>query len=69
MAPLVGSRRVLAFLRVLFRKYRRLDFHLHEVPIDGARACALRNEGVTVIGLRDGKIVFLSDYFKDTSFV
>jgi len=39
------------------------------VPIDGARACALRNEGVTVIGLRDGKIVFLSDYFKDTSFV
>jgi ketosteroid isomerase-like protein len=77
-----GSRRMLLFLKVLFRKYARLMFTVQEVLADGERACVVWtnegktaegepycNSGVTVMHFSGGRIVALSDYFKDTSFI
>lgn len=77
-----GRNRILAFLKVLFRKYPQLFFTVEDVMVDGDRANVLwtnkgenmrgdpyKNRGVTFVKLTEGKIVFISDYFKDTSFV
>lgn len=77
-----GKRKVLLFLKALLRKYPRLEFHLEEILVDGPRACAVwwneggrrdgisyRNRGVTLVHVEEGRIRFISDYFKDTSFV
>ncbi len=77
-----GSRRMLLFLKLLFRKYARLVFTVEEVLVDEERACVLwtnegqtaegepyLNRGVTVMHFSEGRIVSLSDYFKDTSFI
>ncbi len=77
-----GSRRVLLFLRALLRKYPRLEFTVLETLCSDDRACVswtnegldlegrpYANQGVTLLHFRDGKISFISDYFKDTSFV
>jgi ketosteroid isomerase-like protein len=77
-----GSRRMLFFLKLLFRKYSRLVFTVQEVLADGERACVVwsnegetaeggpyRNSGVTFMHFSYGRIVSLSDYFKDTSFI
>lgn len=76
-----GSRRTLAFLKVLFRKYERLVFTVDDVLCEGDRSCVVwtnegeaaggrpyRNRGVTLMRLSQDRIVYLSDYFKDTSF-
>ena len=78
-----GSKRVLIFLKALLRKYRTLTFTMHEYIEDRDRekVCVVwsnkgedtsgnpyENRGVTIIHLKEGKIVLLSDYFKDTSF-
>lgn len=76
-----GKRRVLLFLNALLRKYPELIFSVSEIIIDDQRACAVwsnkgkdinknhyENRGVTYIRFENDKIVFLSDYFKDTSF-
>ena len=81
-APIDGSRRMLVFLKLLFRKYERLVFTVHDVLVEADRACVLwtnegsmaegetyRNSGVTVMRFAGSRIVFLSDYFKDTSFI
>ena len=77
-----GPRRILVFLKVLFRKYPRLEFSVVDILVDGDQACAVwtnegedkkgkpyQNSGVTLMRFSEGKIVFISDYFKDTSFV
>ena len=77
-----GPRRILVFLKVLFRKYPRLEFSVENILVDGDRACAVwknegedkqgnpyENSGVTLMRFSSGKIVFISDYFKDTSFL
>lgn len=77
-----GRRKILTFLKVLFRKYTRLEFTVQETVIDGDKVCVLwtnsgehsggelySNTGITYIEIEDGKIAFISDYFKDTSFV
>lgn len=77
-----GSRRMLLFLKLLFRKYSRLVFTVQEVLSDGERACVVwtnegqtaegepyRNRGLTFMHFSGGRIVSLSDYFKDTSFI
>jgi ketosteroid isomerase-like protein len=76
-----GSRRMLVFLKLLFRKYERLVFTVEEVLADEERAfvvwtnegqtadgAAYRNRGVTFMRFSGDRIVFMSDYFKDTSF-
>ena len=77
-----GARRTLLLLKTLLRKYPGLTFTLSDIVVEGDRACAVwtnegssaqgdpyRNSGVTVFHFTGGKISFISDYFKDTSFV
>jgi ketosteroid isomerase-like protein len=77
-----GRKRILIFFKVLFKKYTRLTFTVEDIVSEGERVCAIwsnegedkkgnpyRNRGVTLVNVSDGKIVFISDYFKDTSFV
>lgn len=78
---ITGRKRVILFFKVLFRKYPRLIFTVKGIIAEGERACALwtnrgesskglpyTNSGATYVETTNGKIVFLSDYFKDTSF-
>jgi len=77
-----GSRRMLVFLKLLFRKYDRLIFTVGEVLADQDRACVVwtnegrtaggdqyRNSGVTLMHFSGSRIAHLSDFFKDTSFI
>ena len=77
-----GSKRVILFLKALLRKYPRLTFSVSEIITDRQKACAVwtnegensegklyANSGMTLLHFNDAKIVFISDYFKDTSFV
>jgi ketosteroid isomerase-like protein len=79
---IAGQKKILLFLKVLLRKYPRLMFTVEDILIEGDRACAVwsnqgedshgtlyKNRGVTVVRIAQGKIIFLSDYFKDTSFI
>ncbi len=76
-----GARRTLLLLKSLLRKYPELTFSVNEIIVQGNRACAVwvnqgknsqgvpySNSGVTLFHLTEGKISFISDYFKDTSF-
>jgi ketosteroid isomerase-like protein len=77
-----GRKKILVFLKVLFRKYPRLAFTVEEIIMEDDRACAVwtnegedkagntyQNRGITLVRFSDGEIVFISDYFKDTSFI
>ena len=77
-----GVRRVILFLKALLRKYPTLQFTVNDIIIQGDRSCAIwtnegasstgepyENSGITLIHFNAGRIVFISDYFKDTSFV
>ena len=78
---LEGKRRVLVFLNAMLRKYPGLVFKVTDVFSTDTRSCivwinsgedingqAYENSGTTVIHYNKGKFVYLSDYFKDTSF-
>ena len=84
LQPVDGSRRVLVFLNALMRKYKDLTFNIAGILIDEHEntACVVwanqgkhltgddyQNKGITFIRFSEDKISFLSDYFKDTSFV
>jgi len=77
-----GARRVILFLKALLRKYPKLIFTVSEVLIDNEKACAVwtnageniegkpySNSGITLLHFGGEKIVLISDYFKNTSFV
>lgn len=77
-----GKKKVLTFLKVLFRQYPKLDFKVENLIREAEQVCVLwsnrgmrkdgklyQNRGVTIIKVSNGKIISLSDYFKDTSFV
>ncbi len=77
--PLIGKNRILKFLSILFRQYPRLRFDIQRIIVDDDNAAIhwtnegknkrdvpYQNEGVTIMELRDGKIIFISDFFKDT---
>jgi len=76
-----GKKRVLLFFKVLFRKYSYLEFTVDDVIVEGDRACVVwhnvgddskgnpyKNSGITLVNMSEEKILFISDYFKDTSF-
>lgn len=76
-----GKRKFLIFTSALFRSYPKLEFSVYDILLDGDKSCIVwtnegldssgnkyLNRGVTLVEIRDGKIVLLSDYFKDTSF-
>jgi len=76
-----GRKKIILFFKILFRKYPRLTFTVKDFIVEGEAICVLwtnkgtskdglgyNNRGVTIVHITDGKILFLSDYFKDTSF-
>ncbi len=77
--PLMGKDRIFKFLTILFRQYPELSFDIQRIIVQGLRAAIhwtnqgktkrnqpYENEGVTIMELRDDKISFISDFFKDT---
>jgi uncharacterized protein (TIGR02246 family) len=77
--PLIGRDRILKFLGILFRQYPRLSFTIQRVIQQGERAAvhwtnqgfnrrkeSYQNEGVTILELQNGKISYISDFFKNT---
>ena len=76
-----GRKKILTFFKILFRKYPRLTFTLQESIEEGDKVCILwtnegitsnntpyANQGITYVHISAGKIHFISDYFKNTSF-
>jgi ketosteroid isomerase-like protein len=79
---LVGKKRVMIFLKALLRKFPDLVFQVRDAISEQDRTCIVwtntalletsrpyRNSGVTLVRCCNGRITFISDYFKDTSFV
>ena len=77
-----GKKRVLILLKALLRKYPDLQFKVRDMIVEQSKACIIwtntagletsqpyRNRGVTLVNCDNGLITFISDYFKDTSFV
>ena len=77
--PITGKERILKFLRILFRTFPELKFTVIRVIHQGDLAAVhwtdrgvnrknepYENEGVTILELKEGKIVFISDFFKNT---
>lgn len=77
--PLLGRKRIFKFLNILFRQYPELTFTIQRVILQGDQAAVhwtnqgknrrqepYQNEGVTMLEIQDGKISFISDFFKDT---
>jgi len=79
-----GKRRIVIFLKALLRNYKQLHFTVHDIITDtnADKSCVVwtnkgehvsgkpyQNSGNTIIHLRNDKIILMSDYFKDTSFV
>ena len=77
-----GFKSVQIFLKALLRKYSTLTFTVSEVIVEKERACVVwtnegehidgnpyTNRGLTLMVFSENKITFISDYFKDTSFV
>ena len=76
-----GRRKTLLVLKSILRRYPKLHFTVSQILSDGECACAVwtnegeandgvpySNSGITLVYFTDGKISFISDYFKDTSF-
>ena len=77
--PILGKKRILKFLKIFFRSYPELIFTVIRVIHMGDQAAVhwtdrgvnrqkepYENEGVTLLELKEGKIVFISDFFKNT---
>ncbi len=77
--PLIGKDRILKFFNILFRQYPELSFEIQRVISQGNKAAVhwtnrgisrrkqpYHNEGATILEFKDGKISFISDFFKDT---
>ena len=77
--PLIGNKRISKFLNILFRQYPELAFNIQRVILQDNRVAVhwtnhgtnrhkepYQNEGVTILEIQNGKIRFISDFFKDT---
>ena len=77
--PLIGEERIFKFLKILFRQYPELAFEVKRVILQGEWAAVYwtnkgmnrweepyQNEGVTLLEIQNGKIKYISDFFKDT---
>ena len=77
--PIIGKDRILKFLNIFFRQYPELIFTVVRVIHQEDQAAVhwtnrginrrkepYENEGVTILEMENGKIVFISDFFKDT---
>ena len=77
--PIIGKDRILKFLNIFFRQYPELIFTVVSVIHQEDQAAVhwtnrgadrrkepYENEGATILEMEKGKIVFISDFFKDT---
>lgn len=77
-----GVKRVILFFKVLLRKYKDLKFWVNDVIVADGKTCVVwtnkgtyqdgtnyENRGITLFHFTGDKINFISDYFKDTSFI
>ena len=77
--PLLGKERILRFFKILFRRYPELIFQIKRRILQGEAAAVhwsnegvkkggeqYANEGITLLETKSQKIVFISDFFKDT---
>lgn len=77
-----GVKRVILFFKVLLRKYNKLTFTVTDVIVGEQKACVVwtnqgeykdgrdyKNSGITLFHFVDDKVSYISDYFKDTSFI
>jgi ketosteroid isomerase-like protein len=77
-----GCRRIIVFLKAVLRKYPELKFTIEKIIVDEDGAAVVwsnkgknksgepyDNRSITFVQMRDEKIVLISDYFKDTSFL
>ena len=77
--PLIARERILKFLHILFRQYPELTFEIQRTVCEGSKAAVhwtnkgrsrknepYQNEGATFLEIADDKIIFISDFFKDT---
>jgi len=78
-SPIIGKERIIKFLKIFFRSYPELIFTVIRVIHKGDHAAVhwtdrgvnrkkepYENEGVTLLELKEGKIVMISDFFKNT---
>lgn len=76
-----SRKKIISFIKALFRKFPKLTFSVNDVIVEEDRACIVwtnvgerndgepyNNSGITYMQMADGRITFISDYFKDTSF-
>ncbi len=81
VGDVIGIKRVIVFMKTLLRKYPKLFFSVSAVIVENENAVAVwtnkgedssgesySNSGNTLFHFTNGKITFISDYFKDTSF-
>ncbi len=77
-----GVKRVILFFKILLRKYNKLTFTVSDVIVENKKVCVVwtnegeekdgkpyKNSGITLFHFTDDKVSFISDYFKDTSFI
>ncbi len=77
--PIIGRDRILKFLNIFFRRYPELIFTVVRVIQQGEQAAVhwtnrglnrrkepYENEGVTILETRAGRIIYISDFFKNT---
>jgi ketosteroid isomerase-like protein len=77
--PIVGKDRILKFLKIFFRQFPELIFTVVRVIRQGDQVAVhwtnrgmnrhkepYENEGVTLLEMEEGKIVYVSDFFKNT---
>ncbi len=77
--PIIGKDRILKFLKIFFRQYPELVFTVLRVIHHGDQAAVhwtnrginrrkepYENEGVTIMEIKEGKISYISDFFKNT---
>ena len=77
-----GVKRVILFFKVLLRKYNNLKFNVSDVIVENDKACVVwtnhgeeknggvyKNSGMTLFHFNKDKVLYISDYFKDTSFI
>jgi ketosteroid isomerase-like protein len=82
ITPLTGPHKVIQLLKIIYRQYSDLVFTLTDTIVENDRAIAVwknegtdhngthyKNEGTTVFRFKNGKLNYMSDYFKDTSFI
>ena len=77
--PMLGKDRIIRFFKILFHRFPHLEFQIQRTIVQEANAAVhwsnrgmnrrkepYENEGVTILEMEEGRITFISDFFKDT---